>query len=120
MDGCEDFECIVCDAKGEQPSGHEHEAVVIRDGWRGQFLAPTAVLDIEEFGIAVPSEVLAEAKRWLAEMDERDDRQEHHDEEPFTDLVLDWLSEQGESALYDAGYVIVWEDGYVIYKREVK
>jgi len=111
------WECEVCGIETAEDHDHSADAVVIRDGWRGQYLAPTEVLDIADLvgEDNVPQDVRDAADRWLTQMAaSSSDGQEGEDD---ADTVLDWLTEQGESLLWDAGYSILSEDGYVIYRR---
>ncbi len=107
-------QCEVC---GEDLTGgleHEHEAIIIRDGARGQYLAPTFVLDVADLvGIdKVPADVRAAAAAWLDQMGARGIDVQDFDAE----LVLDWVSTRASSLLADAGYTDISDDGYVIYK----
>lgn len=109
----DDGTCLVCGLE-DAPEDHEHEAEIMRDGWRGQYLAPTLVLDIDAITPAgsVPSDVLKAASRWLDTMGPAVDETAEDD----CTLVLDWLSDHDYALLDEHGWLLVQDDGYAIYR----
>ena len=106
-------ECQVCGEEGDFLD-HGHVDVVSRDGWRGQYLGDTFVLDVRDIlgESAVDIEVARAAARRIREMHYMD---AHDSTEQDAELVYEAIDDL-EQKLFVEGYVAVWDDGYVIYK----
>lgn len=104
-----------------QPDGNtdgEHTLgvdVIQRDGARGQYLTPMMVGDMESLGVDVPADVRLVAEKWLASALPEGMNNPDPTKDEFQ-LVTDFTMYSGEYALADLGYVVTWDDGYVIYK----
>lgn len=125
----EDTECPICGADlptdGTESTmdtwwaDHEHtdSVVVVRDGWHGQYLAPTLVLDVHDLTDKVPADVRTIAERWLGSMGPDAPIEEVSGND--ADVVLDFVTYHADDLLDGAGYVLDSEDGYTIYQRTV-
>jgi hypothetical protein len=92
------------------------EPVVIRDGWRGQYLVPTFILDTEDIiPGTVETDILELAEKWLAQMDDYSLPSLTDDE---NEAVM-WDVDFCERALYEAGFIVEWDDGYTITENEL-
>lgn len=107
----DDGTCMVCGLENA-PEDHFHDADILRDGARGQYLSPTFVLDAYGLLNLKDDELTNAASRWLDEMGHGGSATEDD-----YDHVLDSLSNL-ESDLDSAGFVVSWDDGYVIWKVE--
>jgi hypothetical protein len=105
--------CTICHGSGDREHDHSGDVAVMRDGWRGQFLAPTFVLDVHDLTSKVPSRMRDIAERYLAQMGMVTLGEETTVEE--YEELSDYVTYSADSLLADAGYLAHWEDGYVIY-----